>query len=99
MQPSLHMVTRHFLCAAMGAEISNLRLSGGRVSAVPGVPPYESGRTDRGAVPPLDGPPQSHEKHTHTDARHDMGWVDPPFIMRAEHAFKHITRARKGNTD
>jgi len=40
-------------------KINELRKSGGRVSAAPGVPPYEYGRTDRGAVPPSDGPPQS----------------------------------------
>ena len=62
-RPSLHMMSRHFLCLTTGAETFKLRESGGRsISAAPGVPPYVSGRTDRGAVPPLDGPPQSQQR-------------------------------------
>jgi hypothetical protein len=62
-RPSLLMMSRHFLCLTTGAETFKLRESGGRsISAAPGVPPYVSWRTDRGAVPPLDGPPQSKQR-------------------------------------
>ena len=58
-------------------KINKLRLSGGRVSAAPGAPPYEYGRADRGAVPPFDGHPQSQLSKNGNSARGGRISADP----------------------